>query len=192
MADDILATLTELPAGLLKAVAIKESGNRGMLQASIIDALEPLLWPALQVGKITNALRVAHFLGQMTTESWQFSQLTEQASGAAYEGRHDLGNVHPGDGVLFKGRGIIQLTGRANYYKFGQLIGVDLVAHPEQAADPGNALKVAVEYWTLHGLNVSADNDDITQITRRINGGLNGLGDRRAGYQRALDALGWS
>lgn len=192
MSDDILAELTGLPPNILMLTAIKEGGSRGARQAAITQLLEPLLWPALQVGKITNALRVAHFLGQAAEESWQFSQLVEEASGSAYEGRKDLGNVNKGDGVLFKGRGIFQLTGRANYRIFGQRLNLDFEGHPDLAADPGNSLRTAVEYWTLHALNVSADNDDCEQITRRINGGTLGLAERQAGVNKALSVLGWN
>lgn len=192
MADDILTELTGLPPNILTKTAIKEAGSRGARQAAIIQALEPLLWPALQTGKITNALRVAHFLGQAAEESWQFSQLVEAASGSAYEGRKDLGNVSPGDGVRYKGRGIFELTGLSNYRIYGKTLSIDLVGNPALAEDPGTSLRIAVAYWTLHALNVSADNDDCAQITRRINGGSNGLAERQAGVDRALGALGWS
>lgn len=190
--DPILATIADLPADLLVKTAIKEQGVRGLNQTNIINALTPLLWPALQEGKINNALRVAHFLGQAAEESWQFSQLVEEASGAAYEGRHDLGNVNPGDGVKFKGRGIFQLTGRKNYVLYGGYLNLPLEAQPELAAEPAVALRVAVAYWAHHGLNVSADNDDLQQITRAINGGSNGLTERSQGVSRALSALGWT
>ena len=189
---DILATIADLPVDLLTKTVIKEEGQRGLNQANIILALTPLLWPALQVGKITNALRVAHFLGQCAEESWQFSQLLEAGTGEEYEGRANLGNTRPGDGPLFKGRGIIQLTGRANYTLFSGYLDLPLDTQPDLAAQPAVALRVAVMYWTHHGLNVSADNDDLEQITRAINGGTNGLTERGQGVARVLAAMGWS
>jgi len=117
----------------------------------------------------------------------------EIASGDAYENRRDLGNTQPGDGRRFKGRGLMQLTGRANYAKYGQAIGQDLVTneHWKQVADdPNLAVDVACWYWETRNLNQYADQDDITTITRRINGGLNGLEDRQRLLTRAKFFLG--
>ena len=94
-----------------------------------------------------------------------------------------------GDGPRFKGRGLIQVTGRANYKTYGAAIGIDLVTDPQQAAEPATSVTIACEYWNWHNLNSFADNDDIITITRRINGGLNGLADRRACLVRAKAAL---
>lgn len=126
------------------------------------------------------ALRLAHFLAQLGHESDGFKAMEEYASGAAYEGRADLGNTQPGDGKRFKGRGPIQLTGRANYRDYGRRIGIDLEAHPEIAALPSLGVLTACAYWTVKGLNALSDRDDVEGITRRINGGLNGLADRKA------------
>lgn len=131
-------------------------------------------------GVTDNALRLAHFLAQLAHESGSFRYMEEIASGAAYEGRADLGNTEPGDGVRYKGRGPIQLTGRANSRRFGRRIGIDLERHPELAAIPSIGLHIALEYWNLHKLNVLADQDDLRRITRTINGGYNGLADREA------------
>lgn len=129
---------------------------------------------------ITTPGRLCHFMAQIAHESDGFRTTEEYASGAAYEGRKDLGNVRKGDGTRFKGRGLIQLTGRANYRLYGQRLGVDLEARPERAAAPDFSLVVACEYWKDKGLNALADRDDIVGITRRINGGTNGLADRKA------------
>jgi putative chitinase len=85
---------------------------------------------------------------------------------------------------------LIQLTGRANYKTYGDQLGLDLVGNPDLAADPVTSLAIACEYWREHGLNAFADRDDIETITRRINGGLNGLESRRAYLTRAKAALG--
>lgn len=131
-------------------------------------------------GIMDSELRLAHFMAQLVHESGSFKYMEEIASGAAYEGRKDLGNVFPGDGKRYKGRGPIQLTGRANYRAFGNRIGIDLVRHPEIAAVPSIGLHLALEYWKDRGLNAYADKDDVLTITRKINGGTNGLADRKA------------
>ena len=113
----------------------------------------------------------------------------EYASGQAYEGRADLGNTQPGDGVRYKGRGLIQLTGRANYKQYGDLLQLDLVGDPDLASQPATSLVIACEYWQQHKLNDLADQNDIETITRRINGGLNGLADRRTYLARAKAVL---
>ncbi|EOR08300.1 glycoside hydrolase family 19 protein [Acinetobacter tandoii] len=127
-----------------------------------------------------NELRFAHFIAQLAHESGNFKYMQEIASGAAYEGRKDLGNVMAGDGVRFKGRGPIQLTGRANYKKYGQALGIDFESHPELVATPSIGLLVACKFWTSNALNELADKDDVLSITKKINGGTNGLNDRKA------------
>ena len=131
-------------------------------------------------GILDNSLRLIHFLAQLAHESGNFRYMEEIASGAAYEGRKDLGNVMAGDGKRFKGRGPIQLTGRANYRKYGRALGIDFENNPEIVALPSVGLLVACKFWTDNGLNALADQDDVLTITRRINGGTNGLADRKA------------
>ncbi|MFL5320255.1 MAG: glycoside hydrolase family 19 protein, partial [Myxococcaceae bacterium] len=133
--------------------------------------------------------RKAAFLAQLAHESGQLQWWHEFASGAEYEGRRDLGNTHPGDGVRYKGRGPIQLTGRANYRSAGRALHLPLEAHPEMAVKPSVGFRVAVWFWTTHGLNALADKGKFTEITRRINGGFNGLSSRLAYYRRALKVL---
>lgn len=166
----------------LKAIA--PNGRADLLQAIVVNS--PVLFP--QYG-ITTERRVCHLLAQLAHESAGFQTLEEYASGAAYEGRKDLGNTVKGDGVRFKGRGYIQLTGRANYTNYGKRIGVDLVTNPSLAAVPKNALKLALEYWAAKGLNNLADRDDLVGITRKINGGTNGLKDRQAYLTRAKKVI---
>lgn len=131
-------------------------------------------------GILTSGLRLAHFMGQCAHESGGFRYMEEIASGAAYEGRKDLGNTQPGDGRRYKGRGPIQLTGRANYRRFGRIIGIDLEAHPEIVGLPSVGLLCGCVYWDDRNLNALADADNLDRITRAINGGVNGLADRRA------------
>jgi putative chitinase len=131
-------------------------------------------------GLLDSTSRLAHAMAQLGHESDGFRAMEEYASGAAYEGRADLGNVQVGDGRRFKGRGPIQVTGRANYRLYGRKIGIDLERRPELASAPSIGLHVSCAYWTDKGLNSLADADDVEAITRRINGGNNGLADRRA------------
>lgn len=130
-------------------------------------------------GIFGNKRRFSHFLAQLAHESGNFRYMEEIASGVAYEGRKDLGNTQAGDGVRYKGRGPIQLTGRANYRKYGQQLGIDFENNPTIVALPSIGLLVACKYWSDNNLNELADKDDVTMITRRINGGLNGFDDRK-------------
>ena len=129
---------------------------------------------------LDNSLRLIHFLAQLAHESGNFRYMEEIASGAAYEGRKDLGNTQAGDGKRFKGRGPIQLTGRANYHKYGQQLGIDFENNPDIVALPSVGLLVACKFWSDNDLNTLADKDDVLTITRRINGGTNGFADRKA------------
>ena len=130
-------------------------------------------------GIMQSKLRLAHLMAQLVHESCSFRYMEEIASGSAYEGRVDLGNSQVGDGRRYKGRGPIQLTGRANYRKFGRRMGIDFENHPEIVALPCIGLHIALEYWADRKLNSWADADDIDAITRKINGGTNGLADRK-------------
>lgn len=141
-------------------------------------------------GLLAGPRRLGHFLAQLLHESGSFRYMEEIASGAAYEWRKDLGNVVAGDGRRYKGRGPIQITGRANYRKFGRAIGIDLERHPEIAAVPSIGLQVALAYWSERDLNRSADSDDIKAVTRRINGGLNGIDDRIAQLRKVRGIIG--
>jgi putative chitinase len=152
------------------------------------DIVEGLIAPLnlyLPQYGIDTLLRLDHFLGQGAEETAGFRTLTEYASGREYEGRHDLGNIQAGDGERFKGRGIFQITGRANYTTMSHVLGVDLVNNPQLAASPEIAVRTACEYWKSHGLAALADNDDLEGITRRINGGTNGINDRETYTDRA-------
>lgn len=145
-------------------------------------------------GILDNGLNLAHFMAQVAHESGGFKYMEEiwgptQAQ-KRYEGRADLGNRIKGDGFLFKGRGPIQITGRANYEKYGNLIGLWLTDKPTLAAIPAIGLHLACEYWKQHGLNGKAGNDDVVGITKAINGGTNGLADRKALLEKVKGLIG--
>lgn len=148
---------------------------------------------AAQAADINTRLRVAAFTSQLAHESAGFRYLEEiwgpTAAQRRYEGRANLGNVQPGDGYRFRGRGWIQLTGRANYQTYGRLLGLGLEGRPDLAAEPEVAARVAAAYWTSRNLNRLADVGDVQGITRGINGGTNGLADRQRLYSLALATL---
>jgi putative chitinase len=141
---------------------------------------------------ITNNLRLAHFLSQCAHESGNFKWVTEFASGKAYEGRKDLGNTQPGDGVKFKGRGYIQLTGRVNYTKFSQFCGEDCVSNPELVATKYPMLSAAYFFdknklWSI--CDKGATDDDVKAVTKKVNGGLNGYEDRKEKFHKIWAVL---
>ena len=149
----------------------------------------PLLNRYMAESGINTGLRAAHYLGQIAHESGELRYTEELGSGAAYEGRRDLGNIHRGDGRRFKGRGVIQLTGRANYEAYRRYCGFDVVARPELLSRPLGAVRSSCWYWRTKGLNALADDDDFIGVTRRINGGLNGYGQRLRYLRLAKEAL---
>jgi putative chitinase len=149
----------------------------------------PHINAAMQEAGITTKNQKAAFLAQLAHESGQLRYMEEIASGSAYEGRRDLGNTQPGDGVRFKGRGPIQLTGRNNYRAAGRALGIDLENNPRRAADPDVGFRTAAWFWKSRGLNSLAESGNFREVTRRINGGYNGLADRQAYYNRALSVL---
>ncbi len=173
----------------IRAVAPRFSGAHAVAQDRIIGAVSGDFAATLASYDIDTALRIAHFMGQVTHECAGFRTTEEFASGAAYEGRRDLGNTQPGDGKRYKGRGLLQLTGRANYREYGTALGLPLEDQPELAADPLTSLRIACEYWKRRKINDLADADNLPGVTRRVNGGLNGLDDRRKYLQKAKSVL---
>ncbi len=144
---------------------------------------------AMAENNINTKERQAAFLSQVAVESGSLRYSEEIASGAAYEGRRDLGNTQPGDGKRFKGRGLIQLTGRANYESVGRALGVDLVNNPQLAESPEMSARIAAHFFKSRGLNEIADRRDIGLVSRRVNGGTNGLSERIAFFNTALAVL---
>jgi putative chitinase len=173
----------------MREVAPTFSGAPAASQAKIIAEAGAVLAATLESYDITSRLRIAHFLGQTCEESAGYRTTEEFASGREYEGRQDLGNTQRGDGPRYKGRGLLQLTGRANYADYGKALAVDLVNNPTLAAQPALSLKIACEYWKRHDINADCDRDDAQAVTRKVNGGLNGLSDRIAFTQKAKTAV---
>jgi len=171
------------------------------LPAKKNSELLPFLQAAMTEFAIEVPARAAAFLAQLAHESGQFRFMEEIWGPTAAQRRYEpkstlaasLGNTEAGDGKRFKGRGPIQVTGRSNYRRFGDLLGVPLVADPARAAAPDIAFRIAGLYWSKRGLNELADRatpDAFREITRRINGGFNGLEDRQKFYASACTVLG--
>jgi putative chitinase len=143
--------------------------------------------------EINTHLRLSHFLAQACEETDGFRLLTEvwgpTAAQKNYEGRVDLGNVRKGDGYLYRGRGIFEITGRDNYARIGKALSLPLELDPDLAADPQVSVRIAGYYWSSHQINVPADADNIIRVTKAINGGLNGLTNRELYFSRAREVL---
>eukprot|EP00729_Bicosta_minor_P005196 gene5196-9091_t len=184
------------PATTYTDVAITKEAWRELfsgVQGDRSDALYPYFREALRVAEINTCLRVASFVAQLGHESVGLRYFEEIASGAAYEGRTDLGNTQPGDGKRYKGRGPIQLTGRSNYRSAGIALGLPLEESPELVTFPSAGFKVASHYWNTRRLNRYTDSgsyEDFKILTKRINGGYNGLTDRTNRWHEARRQLG--
>ncbi len=156
----------------------------------------PFLLRAMDEFQINTPARQAAFLAQLAHESAEFRFMEEiwgpTPAQRRYEGRSDLGNTVAGDGFRYKGRGPIQITGRFNYKKYGDLLGLDLINNPQQAATPEVGFRIAGAYWQKNNINAMADRQDIVAVTKAINGGTNGLDDRKKYYERAKRVLGVS
>ena len=121
---------------------------------------------------------LAAFMGQCAHESAKFTTTKEFSDGRQYEGRKDLGNIYPGDGVKYKGRGFIQITGRANYTAAAKDLGIDIVNRPELAENPDVAIKVSIWYWKSRVQPRISNFNNTKAVTKTVNGGLNGLAAR--------------
>jgi putative chitinase len=157
--------------------------------------------------EINNAKRQTAFLAQVGHESGQFLYMKELWGPTPQQLKYEphptteeelkkgkplfmrLGNTEKGDGVRFKGRGLIQVTGRANYETCGKALNLDLLTHPELLEEPLNACRSAGWFWKSKGLNEWADKEDFVKITRIINGGENGLKERTEFYEKAKKVL---
>lgn len=141
---------------------------------------------------INSTLRLIHFLAQCAHESGNFKWVVEFASGAAYEGRRDLGNTQPGDGVRFKGRGYIQLTGRANYTDFSHFCNEDCVSNPDLVSTKYPMMSAAY-FFNKNGLwaicDRGADQATVIAVTKRVNGGTNGLQERLEYFKKFYNLL---
>lgn len=150
--------------------------------------VEPLNTTMSEFG-ISSPQQIRMFLSQIGHESGQLRYVEEIASGKAYEGRKDLGNTEPGDGVRYKGRGLIQITGRRNYALCGLALDLPLLESPQLLQELPNCVRSAGWFWSNNNLNSLADLGLFKEVTKRINGGYNGYADRYKLYQRALEVI---
>ena len=152
----------------------------------------PPLVKAMKDYGIVDPIERAHFLAQCSHESGGFAWTKEFASGEAYEGRKDLGNTQPGDGKKYKGRGYIQITGRSNYTKYNQYlkskgINDDVLLNP-QLLETKFAADSACYWWKFLSRNITSlaksgsTPNDVVKVTKRVNGGTNGLADRQSRF----------
>merc|ERR1711871_43493 len=154
-------------------------------------ALYPYFVTAMNTASINTCYRIAAFVAQLGHESVGLRYFEEIASGAAYEWRSDLGNNQPGDGRRYKGRGPIQLTGRANYRNAGQSLNRPFESKPELVCMPSGGFQAATWFWSRGNLNryATASYNDFVTLTRRINGGTNGLQDRLNRWAKAKNYM---
>ncbi len=122
-----------------------------------------------------SAERIAVIFPKLALRAQELAHRPEALANAAYANKIGNGDESSGDGWRYRGRGLIQLTGRANYRARGTSLGIDLSANPSQAADPDKAVLIALSYWKSRGCNEAADDDDVEKVTRLINGGVTGL-----------------
>ena len=163
--------------------------NAGQSAGVFVSALNT----AMNHYQIVGLKRMAAFIAQIGHESGQLKYVKEiwgpTKAQAKYEGRADLGNTVKGDGSKYRGRGLIQITGRANYEACGEALALDLINQQELLEKPQHACMSAAWFWASRGLNTLADEGQFDKITRRINGGQNGAVDRQALYDKALKVL---
>lgn len=144
---------------------------------------------AMDEFQINTPIRTQMFIAQIGHESGELRYVRELATGDAYEGRFSLGNTQAGDGKRFKGRGLIQLTGRVNYQKLQDAFQIPCIDHPELIETPINASRSAAWFWKTHGCNELADAGDFLAVTKRINGGTNGLASRQLYFSRSQGVI---
>lgn len=155
----------------------------------LIDKFIEPLNTTIDEFEINTPQRLNMFLAQIGHESGQLRYVKELASGEAYEGRKDLGNTSPGDGVRYKGRGLIQITGKSNYALLSLALGLPLLEKPEMLEEPLNAARSAGWYYYKKNLNSLADMGMFQEMTKKINGGMNGYADRYKLLQKAMNII---
>jgi predicted chitinase len=181
-----------MEAGKTMTMRLNEAQFRAMMPngGNRLDDHWPYINTALEKFDITEAVRIAAFMAQLAVESGEYRYMEEIADGSAYEGRADLGNIYPGDGRKFKGHGPIQITGRNNHLACGTALNLDLITTPTLLCKPKYGTLSAAWFWHSRDLNVLADAGWFKEITRRINGGYNGLDERLQYWKRNRQVLG--
>lgn len=165
-----LATIAHESARLTKTVENLNYSAQGLAQT----------WPS----------RYADMTGAPNATAIRIARRQEDIANLTYAGRLGNGSARSGDGWRYRGRGLIQITGRSNYAASGLALGLDLLERPEQLEQPYTAALSAAEWWHRHGCNALADTGDLAAVTRKVNGGLTGLDDRLKLYAAAMAYLG--
>ncbi|MEO7363892.1 MAG: D-alanyl-D-alanine carboxypeptidase family protein, partial [Candidatus Saccharimonadales bacterium] len=160
---------------------------RNILPGAKVDNIltnGPLLLAALHEQGIDDARMLAYAFGTINAETGAFAPIPEWASGKTYEGREDLGNIHPGDGERYKGRGFIQLTGRNNYRNYGKILGIDLENNPDLALDPKTAARIFAVFLAPRAEKIrhALDAGNLGKARKYVNGGTNGFDAFAHGY----------
>jgi len=201
-----------------KLLAILPAAKNAKDLDEVIENLNTTLSSLVDETNFANIKRQAAFIAQCAHESGSFTIFTENLNYSA-EGLHNtfpkyfasvqaakpferqpekiankvyggrMGNNKTGEGWKFRGRGLIQLTGKENYTKCGKTLGVDLVNNPDYASTIEGAFKTALWFWNSNGLNAFADKEDIVSMTKKINGGTKGLEERQEFYHKAIKVL---
>lgn len=187
----------EITKEQLKAIMPNIEGNikkNKNFAGVTLDKVVELLNKYAEEFDIDNAQRWAHYLAQIAHESMEFRYTEEIASGAKYDTGAlavKLGNTpqKDGDGQKYKGRGLMQLTGKYNYTEYKKFCGFDVLKHPELLAKPVGAIRSSMWIWKKKNLNYYADIDALLTITKLINGGTNGYSERKKYYNRARRAI---
>ena len=200
---DARAFVAELVAGRVSAVT--PGMVKGMFPSTPVDNIVrnlPFVIRALRAANLTDRPMLNMALSTIRAETGSFQPIPEGQSHFntrttpfdLYENRADLGNTQPGDGPLFKGRGFVQLTGRANYQNIGNQIGVDLINDPDLADDPETAGTILAQFLVNHGATIRAAlrNTDLATARRAVNGGSNGLTDFMDAYRKGDKILPYS
>ncbi|MDM0002818.1 hypothetical protein QTI24_29800 [Variovorax sp. J22P240] len=172
--------------------------NLRHIMPSLLQQKAEIYLPYLQVVMhefgINTPLRQAAFLAIIAYESGELTHLEEvwgpNAFQLKYEMNKSLGNTQPGDGKRFKGRGVVMVTGRGNYARFGKLLDMDFISKPELMSTPEVAILIGADFWEERGLNKFADAGDISGIQRRVSGGVRGLDQLSKYYRRAKETFG--
>ena len=182
--------------------AFISAGLQALKSAGILDGANRLAYFLAQLGHESNGLTVReenlNYSATRLMQVWpsrfptleaakKYENSPEELANFVYGGR--LGNIDDGDGFKYRGRGYIQLTGRDNYRKMGDTVGLDLENHPDLASQPGNAAKIACAFWTSRNINPACDVGDFTAVTKLINGGLTGLADRQSWLSKVQTVL---
>jgi len=175
--------------GTTKIVITKQQA-KAIFGCDVSDALLKDLNDCLNRYAINTPARIRHFLSQIAHESGGLRWMKELADGWAYEGRTDLGNTKPGDGPRFKGAGVIQLTGRANYQAFSQSVNDPKVMEGCAYVAQTYPFTSAGFWWATNKMNILCDQGaTVEQVTRRVNGGYNGLEDRKYYYKKVCQVI---